>query len=91
MPFEKNKSGNPKGRKPGSQNKSTAALKQLLEAPVQRLVESLDQDILPYLTPVQKANLLCQILKYIVPVARDTEEKDKDVAIQTLINKFYGE
>ena len=91
MPFEKNKSGNPQGRKPGSKNKVTQSVKQLLEAPVNRLLEDLEEKILPQLNAVQKANLLCQLLKYIVPVARDEEEKDKDTAVGNLLKKFYGE
>lgn len=91
MPFEKGKSGNPQGRQTGSKNKVTASVRQMLEAPVTRLLDELEEKILPQLNAVQKANLLCNLLKYLVPVARDDEEKDKDNAINAVLKKFYGE
>lgn len=91
MPFEKGKSGNPQGRQTGSKNKVTASVRQMLEAPVTRLLDELEEKILPQLNAVQKANLLCNLLKYLVPVARDDAEKDKDNAINAVLKKFYGE
>lgn len=87
MPFEKGKSGNPKGRNKGAENKVTTEIKEaykmLIEANIPNLtlwLERVAKD-----NPEAALKYLASLSEYVVPKLARTEIDGK---IQTAIIKF---
>jgi hypothetical protein len=78
MPFEKGKSGNPKGRKKGSENKVTTEFKEhlnkLLEDSAPKLIEWLAEIEDPY----KRFEILSKFSEYVHPKLARTELTGKD-------------
>ena len=81
MPYTKGKSGNPKGRKSGSRNRTTseiqAAILQLLDFNLQTLQEDLD-----LLQPKERAPLLLSLAKHCTPPALNPERLTEEQLLQ---------
>ena len=66
MAFEKGKSGNPNGRKQGSQNKATAAVKERIEYVLGELDNTLLTD-LAAMQPAERVELWAKLQEFIRP------------------------
>ncbi len=72
MPFKKGESGNPQGRKLGSQNKATGSVRNAVQKFVDNNILQLQEEY-DQLTPVDKLNFLEKLLKFVLPTLKSVE------------------
>jgi hypothetical protein len=95
MAFEKGKSGNPNGRKQGSQNKATAAVKERIEAVLTELDSTILTDV-GWLNSTERVALWLKLQEYVRPkLQRVTLTPESETARPAqltvrVVNGYYG-
>ncbi|MCH2046313.1 MAG: hypothetical protein MK212_19520 [Saprospiraceae bacterium] len=82
MPFKKNNKYG-KGRPKGSPNKNTEAFRSKVEQLLNKLDDSLDDD-LQQLTPIERVKMYIQLLEYVTPKLKRIEQEPKQEPMQEL-------
>lgn len=72
MPFEKGKSGNPNGRKPGTPNRVTGNFRQRIQQLLDDQFNQLQEDF-KTLDPKERVNTFIRLLEYTTPKLQRTE------------------
>lgn len=72
MPFEKGKSGNPNGRKPGTPNRVTGDFRQRIQQLLDDQFNQLQEDF-QTLDPKERVNAFIRLLEYTTPKLQRTE------------------
>lgn len=72
MPFEKGKSGNPNGRKPGTPNRVTGDLRQRIQQLLDDQFNQLQEDF-KTLDPKERINAFIRLLEYTTPKLQRSE------------------
>lgn len=91
MPFKKGKSGNPKGKPKGTQNKATAQIRGMIESFLMDNFQTIVRDF-NQLSPKDKAKLYCDLLQYGLPrlqaVSEIPFERMTDDQLDEIISKL---
>lgn len=89
MGQKKGHTGNPNGRPKGSQNKTTAEVKNLLLAFVSTNLDTL-QDDFNKLDPVQRLNFFEKVLKFVIPTKAEVTDLEAltDEQLDRIINEL---
>lgn len=90
MGLPKGRTNNPAGRKPGSQNKTTMEVKNLLLAFVSTNLDTLQADF-NKLDSVQRLNFFEKVLKFVIPIQREEVtdlEKLSDEQLDRIIDEL---
>jgi len=73
MPFEKGKSGNPKGKRKGTPNKTTQEIRDLLESNKHKLVERAIKLVLTPALANTNTAILSKLLDKLIPTLQHTQ------------------
>lgn len=76
MPFEKNISGNPKGKPKGAVNKTTREIKEIITKFLSNNIEKIETDY-HKLDPKDKFMVLDKMLKFVIPTKVEETELTK--------------
>lgn len=93
MPFKKGQSGNPTGRKAGTQNKATTMLKEKVAALVEEQFDSIRAD-LELLEPKDRIGAYLRFLEYVMPKQREQKidlAMLSDEQLTALLNKALSQ
>lgn len=74
MPFKKGQSGNPKGRPKGAKDKFPRAMKERVQALVDKLEQYVEDDI-NSLDPSERIRHYTNLLEYVIPKLQRTENE----------------
>lgn len=77
MPFKPGKSGNPKGRRRGAKNRTTAEIQQALMNLLDRHLNAMSGD-LKKMKPKDRATLLINLAKHVTPAAMQPERLSEE-------------
>lgn len=72
MPFPKGKSGNPKGRRKGAQNRETRRIRLWVDKYLDGNTKQMEED-LKKLSPKDRLNIILGLMEYSVPKLQRTE------------------
>lgn len=87
--MEKGKTNNPNGRPKGAVNKTTKKTKELIAKFVDENFTTIMED-LKVLEPKDRVAAFINLLKYVVPPARDQEAQDETTdAISNLVKRLF--
>lgn len=87
MAFQTGKSGNPKGRKKGSKNKTPEEIRQLIQNFIERNIDTLQTDF-DKLSPDKKLQFIEKLFSHVLPKPMNELERLTDEQLDEIINRL---